>query len=181
MSSDHVSTQFDFTASYSSAVVPPGTIYEVNTKTGDDSDVARRKYVFCYNAGADTIAAGDVVAIFSVSAFTYGSVTVTTATTADYTDATTVRCLVAGVAGASAATTTYLWLWYSGYGTHSITTDGNVAVYNGLLCADGAKIATPNTTAASAHHACFGISLAADSSTTLSEAVLGGPGMFNWG
>lgn len=175
MSTDHIGVNFSFTSSFSSAVVPVGTTYTVH------SAGKKRSYVFTYLAGADSTAAGDVVACFTAASFTYGSVSVTAATEADYTEGTTIRALVAGVAGCTCATTNYLWLWYEGYGTHAITTDGNVAVYNGLICADGAKIATPNTTAATAHHAQFGIALAADVSTTLSEAVLGGPGMFPWG
>lgn len=175
MSTSHIGHHFSFTTSFSEAVVPVGTTYTVN-----DSG-KKRSYVFVLNAGADAIAAADVVSCFSAATFTYGSVSVTAATIADYTEGTTVRALVAGIAGAAAALNAYLWLWYDGYGTHAITTDTNVAVYNGLICADGAKLATPNTTAATAHHAQFGIALAADSSSTLSNAVLGGPGMFRWG
>lgn len=171
MATSHIGPRFSFTTAFTTEVVPVGTVYHTQG----------RGYVFAKNAGADSTAAADVVACFSAASFTYGSVSVTAATEADYDDGTTVRALVAGVAGCVAATNEYLWLWFDGYGTHNITTDGNVAIYNGLICADGAKVATPNTTAATAHHAAFGISLAADSSTTLSKAVLGGPGMFSWG
>jgi hypothetical protein len=88
--------------------------------------------------------------------------------------------MVAGIALSALATGEFGWLWWYGYGTHAITTDGNIAAFQELLCADDAKVATPNTSAASAHHMPFGFSLAADSSTTLSAAVLGGPGMFRW-
>lgn len=175
MSTTNIGPKFSFTTSFTSAVVPVGTVYTLRTNG------QTRRYVFLYNEGADSTAAGDVCAVFTAASFTFGSFSVTAATEADYTDGTTTRALVAGVAGATIATTEYGWLWFDGYGTHSITTDGNVAVYNGLICADGAKIATPNTTAATAHHAKFGIALAADVSTTLSKAVLGGPGMFRWG
>ena len=171
MSNTNINPNFSFTTAFTEAVVPVGTIHRQQG----------RGYVFAYNAGADTIAAADVVSIFSAAAFTYGSVSTTTATIADYTEGTTVRALVAGISGASIATTQYGWLWYDGYGTHGITTDTNIAVYNGLICADGAKLATPNTTAATAHHAIFGISTVADVSSTLSGAVLGGGGMFRWG
>lgn len=173
MSDIHV-PRFSFSEIYSAAYVPVGTVYKV--RSGGQT----RKYVFLENDGADTMAAGDVAAVFTAASFTFGSCSVTAATEADYTDATTVRALVAGIAGAAIPLDSFGWFWFSGYGTHTITTDGNVAVYNGLICADGAKLATPNTSAATAHHAVFGISLAADSSTSLTKAVLGGPGMFPW-
>lgn len=180
MTTTHIGHKFDFTTAFTSEVVPVGSTFTRQFKTGDGGQ-ASASYVFALNAGADSTAAGDVASCFSAAAFTYGSFSTTTATIADYTDGTTVRALVAGIAGAVIANGEYGWLWYDGYGTHAITTDSNVAIYNGLVCANGAKVATPNTTAASAHHAQFGISLAADASTTLSEAVLGGSGMFNWG
>lgn len=174
MSATHIGHKFSFTSSFSEAVVPVGTTYDKHI----DGQV--RSYVFCLVAGADTTAAGDVVCTFSASAWTYGSVSVTAATISDFTDATSTRPLVAGIAGCAAANGAYLWLWYSGPGTHSITTDGNVAVYNELITTDGAKIAVPNTTAASAHFMHWGKALAADVSTTLSSAILGGPGMAKW-
>lgn len=164
---------FSFTRSWTSSEPLPAKVGDVYTSEG-------RQYVFAYNAGAGTTAVGDVCGVFSAASFTYGSFSVTAATIADYTDGTTTRALVAGIAGAVCATTEYCWLWFRGRGTHAITTDGNVAIYNGLIAADGAILATPNTTASTAHHACFGIALAADVSTTLSNAVLGGPGMFPW-
>lgn len=176
MTTAHIGHRFSFTTAFTTEVVPVGTTITYSNSAGQ-----KRSYVFCLQAGATSTAAGDVVSCFSAAAFTYGSVSVTAATIADYTDGTTTRALVAGIAGCVAATNEYLWLWYDGYGTHAITTDTNVAIYNGLICADGAKLATPNTTAASAHWAQFGIALDADSGSTLSKAVLGGSGMFNWG
>ena len=166
--------KFNFTTSYAEAVVPVGTVHKVynNGQT--------RKYVFVLNAGADAIAAGDAVSCFSVSSFTFGSVSVTAATIADLTDGTTTRALAAGVAGAAATLNEYLWLWFSGYGTHSIPTDTNIAIYQSMKIADGAKVVSPNATEQTAHHANMGISLAADSSTALTKAFLGGPAMFPW-
>lgn len=167
----NMQAKFKFTESFSEAIVPVGTVYKEKG----------RSYVFAKNSGAGTTAAGDVCGIFSAAAYTYGSFSVTAATIADYTDGTTTRALVAGIAGCACATLNFCWLWYEGRGTHAITTDGNVAIYNGLIAADGAIVASPNTTAATAHHAVFGIALDADASTTLSAAVLGGLGMFRWG
>lgn len=174
MTTTHI-VPFDFTASYASAVVPVGSVHTVI-----GSAQQTRKYVFGYNAGADAIAAGDVVGIFSAAAHTFGSISVTAATIADFTDGTTTRAWVGGVAGAACVTTTYCWLWFAGYGTHDLTTSNAVAIYNGLICANGAKVATPNTTAATAHWAQFGIATATDVGTTLNGAVLGGDGMFPW-
>ncbi len=171
MSTSNIGHKFSFTTAFTEAVVPVGTTF---FKEG-------RGYVFCLNSGAGTTAVGDVCGVFSAAAFTYGSFSVTAATIADYTEGTTTRALVAGIAGAVITTLQWGWLWFAGYGTHAITPDGNIAIYNGLVAADGAIVATPNTTAATAHHAQFGIAMAADASTTLSSATLGGPGMFNWG
>lgn len=164
---------FSFTRAYAASDPLPAAVGDVYTEQGRD-------YVFCLNSGAGTTVVGDVCGVFSAAAYTYGSFSVTAATIADYTDGTTTRALVAGVAGVVCANGEYCWLWFGGRGTHAITTDTNVAIYNGLIAADGAILATPNTTAATAHHAQFGIALAADSGSTLSNAVLGGPGMFPW-
>lgn len=170
MSTNHIGHKFSFTTSFSEAVVPVGTVYRKNGV----------KYVFAYNAGADSTAAGDVVSIYDSSGTTFGYVSVTAATILDCSDGTTTRAFVAGIAGCVAATATYLWLWCGGYGTHAITTDTNVDAGEGLICADGAKLATPNSAAATAHWMEFGRALAADSSSTLSKAVLQGPGLFDW-
>ena len=172
MTTTHVK-KFDFTTSYPDEQVTRGTVHKVIGATQQT-----RKYVFVYNAGADSISAGDVVPIFT--AFAFGSVSVTDATDFEITDGTTTRQLVAGIAGATIATTEFGWLWFSGYGTHSITTDTNVAAGHGLLCAQNAKLATPNSTAASAHLGQFGVAMAADSGSALTSAILGGDGMFPW-
>lgn len=162
------------TTIYTTAYTPVGTTYFKRSSNGATG------YVFVKNAGADTLAAGDVVSIYDSSGHTYGSVSTTDATEPAFSDGTTSRAMVAGIALSALATNEFGWLWWYGYGTHSITTDGNITAFQELLCADDAKIATPNTTAASAHWLPFGFSLAADVSTTLSAAVLGGPGMFRW-
>lgn len=167
----HIRMPSDLTAIYTTAKVPVGTTWFSPEGAG---------YVFLKSAGADTMAAGDVASVYDSSGFVFGSCTVTDATTPAFSDVTTSRVLVAGIALAALTLDTWGWFWFWGYGTHAITTDGNVAAWNGLICADDAKVATPNTTAATAHWMQFGLSLAADSSTTLSKAVLGGPGMFNW-
>lgn len=160
---------------FSTAVVPVGTVW-VNY-----NGIGCPGYVFLKNAGADTLAAGDVVSVYDSSGLTFGSASTTDATEPAFSDGTTSRALVAGIALAALTTDTYGWFWFHGYGTHAITTDTNVAAFQELVCADDAKIATPNTTAATAHHLAFGLALAADSSSTLSKAVLGGRGMFRWG
>lgn len=170
----NVGHRFSFTGIYTEAVVPVGTVHKVH------ANGQTRKYVFLENDGADSTAVGDVVSVFTAASFTFGSCSVTAATIADMTDGTTTRAKVAGIAGAIIALNEFGWFWFSGYGTHTITTDTNIAVYNELICADGAKLATPNTSAASAHWQPFGTALAADSGSALTKAVLGGSGMFPW-
>lgn len=160
---------------FSTAVVPTGTVY---FKPGPQGGTG---YVFLENAGADTMAAGDVASVYDSSGFGFGKATTTDATEPAFSDGTTSRALVAGIALAALTTGTFGWFWFAGYGTHAITTDGNISAFQELICADDAKVATPNTTAATAHHLPFGLALAADASTTLSLAVLGGSGMFPWG
>lgn len=138
-------------------------------------------YVYLEQAGADAFTAGDVASVYDSSGFSFGKCTTTDATTPAFGDATTDRVLVAGIALSALTVGTFGWLWFWGYGTHAITTDGNVAAFQEIICATDAKVATPNTTAATAHHLAFGVALAADSSTTLSIANLGGRGMFRWG
>ena len=137
-----------------------------------------REYVFVYNFGADSFAVGDVVS--TSTTFVKGNVSNTAATVADYTDGTTIRPIIAGIALSVVATTQYGWLWFKGTGTHAITTDGNVAANDLLTVTDGAKIATREVTAATAHRSPIGVAHAADSSTTLSSATLKGDGIFAW-
>lgn len=153
---------------------PVGTTY---FKPGSNGSAG---YVYVLQAGADALAAGDVVSVYDSSGFTFGSVSTTDATEPAFSDGTTSRPLVAGIALSALTVGTYGWLWFYGYGTHAITTDGNVAAFNGLVTADDGKVALPNTSAATAHWMQWGLALAADSSTTLSKACLGGPGMFPW-
>ena len=153
----------------STQVVPVGSVFFNSEGLG---------YVFVLQAGADSTAVGDVVSIFST--YAYGSVSVTAATIADYTDGTTIRPIIAGVALSVLATNKYGWLWFYGRGTHSITTDGNVAANDLLTVTDGAKIATREVTAATAHRSPIGVAHAADSSTTLANAALFGDGIYPW-
>lgn len=165
----------ELTDIFETEVVPVGTTYFKPACEGGTG------YVFVKNAGADTFAAGDVVSVYDSSGFTFGFASTTDATEPAFSDGTTSRPLVAGIALAALTTDDFGWLWFWGYGTHAITTDGNVAAYQELITADDGKVALPNTTAATAHHLAWGLALAADSSTTLSKAVLGGRGMFRWG
>ncbi len=169
MSTPDIGHKFSFTKSYADEYIPRGTIH---TEKG-------RSYVFCYLFGADSTAVGDVVSISTT--FVYGNVSVTAATIADVTDGTTIRPVVAGVAGAVIATTQFGWLWFRGYGTHAVTTDGNVAANDLLTVTDGAKIATREVTAATAHRSPIGVAHAADSGTSLTSTALFGEGIYPWG
>lgn len=163
---------FSFSKVYGASESLPCAVGTVHYQLG-------RKYVLAKNAGATTTAAGDVAGIYST--FAYGSVSVTAATIIDITDGTTIRPVIGGVCGGAAATGEYLWLWYFGYGTHPITTDGNVAANDLLTVTDGAIVATREVTAATAHRSPIGVAVAADVSTTLSSAWLKGDGIFPWG
>lgn len=162
--------RFSFTGIYTDdSICPKGTTYFDRG----------RWYVFAYNFGADSWLAGDAVCISTT--FVYGNCSNTAATVMDYTDGTTIRPLLAGIAGATIATTQYGWLWYHGRGTHAITTDGNVVANDLLTITDGAKIMTREVTAATAHRSPMGVANATDASTTLSDAALFGDGIYPWG
>ena len=169
MSNNNISPFFDFTSAFTTEVVPRGTVH---FQSG-------RGYVFCYLFGADSTAAGDVVSISTT--FVFGNVSTTAATIMDVTDGTTIRPVIAGVAGATIATTQFGWLWFHGYGTHLITTDGNVVANDLLTITDGAKIATREVTAATAHRSPIGVAWATDSGTALTSTHLKGDGIFPWG
>lgn len=154
---------------WTTAIVPLGYVF----------DGEFGSYVFVYNFGADSFAVGDAVTIASTT--TRGYVTTTAATVADVTDGTTIRPIFAGVALSVVAATQYGWLFFKGRTiTHALTTDTNVAALDLLTVTDGAKIATREVTAATAHHGIIGRALAADSGSTLSNYELGGSGSFNW-
>ena len=153
----------------SSAVVPLGSVFFDTDGVG---------WVFLYNFGATSTAVGDIASI--ASTYTYGHVSVTAATIADYTDGTTIRPIIGGVAVSVVATTKYGWFWFYGRSTNAITTDGNVAANDLLTVTDGAIIATREVTAATAHRSPIGVAHAADSGTTLSNATLNGDGVFAW-
>ena len=162
---------FSFTRVYTSGELP-GAVGTIHNELG-------RSYVLCKNAGATSTAAGDIASIYST--FAFGSVSVTAATIIDITDGTTIRPIVGGVCGAVAATGEYLWLWYRGYGTHNITTDGNVVALDMLSVTDGAVIATRDVAQALGHR-CIGYATATDVSTTVSGVILHGGGqMYPWG
>lgn len=151
-------------------VVPLGTVFY---GTGG------RRYVFVYNFGADSFVAGDVCSLPTTD--THGYVSNTAATIADPTDGTTIRPVIGGIALSAVATTQYGWLWFWGRGTHTITTDQNVVDRDLLTVTDGAKIATREVTAATAHRSPIGLALATDSGTALNDAILMGDGIFPWG
>jgi len=126
-------------------------------------------YTYVYNAGADATAVADVVQVFDTT-LAMGHVSVTAATTLANSDGTTAGGTPAGVAVSVMATTTYGWLWSWGHSlTNTITTDGNV-VAGPMAVLDTAKIAVLGVPAN--HHCKFGISTAADSSTTATGAIL---------
>lgn len=139
---------------------------------GSVVNVGGKRYAAVYNAGADAIAAADVVGVY-VTTPANGHCSVTAATMVDITDGTTTRSLCAGIGIGAIAAASYGWLQVGGF-CASMTTDGNVAAGHPLVLADGVKVASPASTAASAHLGVFGYALAADSSTSLTASVLTG-------
>lgn len=154
----------DLTESHTTPICEPGQLYH-------DAD-SGMTYQYVKNAGADAIAADDVVGVYNSSGTTRGSVSVTAATMLDITDGTTTRSLAAGIGLGAIASGSYGWIAVQGRITSGITTDGNVAAGHPLILADGAKVATPASTAASAHHGVFGYAHEADTSTTLGVAYI---------
>lgn len=130
-----------------------GTFYrDQSTGTG---------YVYVYNAGADTWAAGEVVGVHATTP-TFGYADTTAATMLDYDDAGDIVSHVAGIGLSSVATTKYGWLWCHGpSATHTITTDGTLAAGDGLVLDDGLSVAT--TEVETQDHGNFGYAHAADS------------------
>ena len=124
------------------------------------NEATGKKFVWVVNAGADAIAAGDVVALFKTTP-SGGRVSVTAATVFDSSDGTTTRARVAGIGVGAIAAASYGFLQCGGYCTN-ITTDTNITAGMGLICADGAKLATPNTTDSTAHWCEFGFADLAD-------------------
>jgi hypothetical protein len=136
----------------SAAVHPLGTLVE---------GPVGRKYRYVYNAGADTLAAGEVCCFHTTN--TYGHITGTVATSMNNGTA----GIAAGVAQAAIPTTKYGWLQTSGDGVQALTTDAGVAqgdylVVNGGTSPDG----TVDTMADGEEECVFAVALAADSSTT---------------
>ena len=126
------------------------------------------EYVWVHNAGADAIAAGDVVCWFLTTPAA-GHVSVTGATALDNGTA----GMVAGVAVGAISAGSYGFLLVRGITTVGITTDGAVAkgdrlVVNGGTTPDG----TVDTMADGEEECVFATALDDDSSTTLSLTLV---------
>lgn len=122
-----------------------------------------RKYRYGYNAGADTLAVGEVVGNHTNS--TYGNITGTVATFVD--GAISSIGIGVGVAKAALPTTTYGWFQTDGPNDDAITTDGNVAegdllTVAGTTSPDGTILKMVD----GAEEAVIGLAIDADSSTS---------------
>lgn len=122
-----------------------------------------RRYRYGYNAGADTLAAGEIVGQHTNS--TYGNITGTVATFVDG----AVSSIGLGIGMALAAIPTTNWGWFQTNGPNdtAITTDGNVAEGDPLTVAgttspDGTVLKMVD----GAEEAVIGWALDADSSTS---------------
>jgi hypothetical protein len=116
-------------------------------------------YRYVYNAGADTIVAGDVVGYFSTTPV-FGHVSSTAASI--LIEVITSSGWTCGVGVASIATAKYGFLEVAGPCTN-VTTDTNVAAGSAIILDGTTDRAAP--VAAGEEHLVFGNSLAADSST----------------
>ncbi len=120
-------------------------------------------YRYGYNAGADTLAAGEVIGS-SQTTPTYGYVS---GTAADLIDGSSSCALGMGIACAALPTTKYGWFQTAGPNQFAITTDGNVAVgssltMGGTTSPDGTLIPF----GAGTEEMIIAHAIAADSSTT---------------
>jgi hypothetical protein len=121
------------------------------------------KYRYVYNAGADSLVAGELVG-FSQTTPAYGFIS---GTAADIVDGSSTCNVTAGMAVSAIPTTKYGWIQTEGPNSVAITTDGNVAAGSSLTMGGGAS---PDGTAipfaAGTEEMIFGTANAADSSTT---------------
>lgn len=120
-------------------------------------------YRYAYNAGADTLAAGEAIG-FSQTTPTYGYIS---GTAADIIDGSSSVGIAMGIACAAVPTTKYGWVQTAGPNQYAITTDGNVAAgsaltMGGTTSPDGTLIPM----GAGTEEQVVAHAIAADSSTT---------------
>lgn len=128
-----------------------------------------RKYRYAYNAGADTLVAGEIVGGSQTSA-QYGYLS---GTAADILDSSSSTGIGLGMACSAAPTANYFWCQTAGPSDNAATTDGNVTA--GLALGMGGTTSPDGTAipvADGAEETAFGYATAADSSTTLAAGAL---------
>ncbi len=146
-------------------ILPEGTVTSVYTTEAigvgtQYTDSSNKRYVFCYNAGADSTAQGDTLGLFLTTP-AWGHISVTAATSQVITVNAVVLTAVSGIALSTIATTEYGWIQVGGY-AENVTTAGALATGNAVICADNAKIAT--LADETMFHGVFGFAPADDSS-----------------
>lgn len=122
---------------------------------------AGKRFVYVYNAGADSIVLLDVVGAYTTTT-TYGYVSSTAATIA--VDAVTSSGYCVGIGLSTIATTQYGFLQITGNITTGVRTDDGVAAGHALVM-DGTTDRA-DSMAAGEEHLVFGISRDADNDTT---------------
>lgn len=121
-------------------------------------------YRYAYNAGADTLAAGEIIGGSQTATVAYGRIS---GTAADIIDGSSSVGLGLGMALAAVPTANYCWVQTQGPNQAAITTDGNVAAgsaltIGGTTSPDGTLIPM----GAGTEEMVIAHALAADSSTT---------------
>lgn len=128
-----------------------------------------RRYRYAYNAGVDTLVAGEIVGGSQTSA-QYGYLS---GTATDILDSSSSTGIGLGMACSAAPTANYFWCQTAGPSDNAATTDGNVAAgttlgMGGTTSPDGTAIPVADGTEENA----FGYATAADSGTTQAAGTL---------
>lgn len=154
---------------------PPGLLTdtyateEIKVGTRFLDEATGKRYIFAYNAGAATWAAGDVLAAFLTTP-AWGHCSTTAGTSLVTTVNSVTLTQVAGIALSAPATTEYGWIQVGGY-CSNITTDGNITVASAMVCADNAKVGSVGDE--TMFHGIFANSTAADASTVGTGWLIG--------
>lgn len=149
-------SSFDYTSTSANNTLTAGMVAE--NEYGD-------RFMWVYNAGATTGAAGKFAGVFSTTP-ARGHVSMTTTT--QVVNGVSTGGYSAGVFQASPATTVYSWIQISGIGVTAGVTDGGIAAGDPMVVdGAGSPDGVMETMADGEEENVAGYAFAADSSTTL--------------